>query len=288
MDDVSNTPSKIPYGGFSPVRLQDSGTDLSSETPFPVAGFDAPLVLARLLDRSFPLAKGMSGRSSLLRSTPLPHGSFAPPGLCCPSASSLLRPDPPVSRSPHASSIRFARVALRARDLPCFGSSTILLVPSPTRRGMHQLLLSVSSLVPLAFAHLRGARLAQHPATRFPRVSLSTPICCSSPTARGFASPVESDLAAPRTFARAFADKSRLSSTPCIATQPNRTTTAAGLPPAWSMPLQAAPKIGSTNLAACCTTRSRTVGIFAFRYSLICRSRILPCVVRLPARAATG
>jgi hypothetical protein len=39
---VSSSPSKIPYGGFSPVRLQGSGTDLSSETPFPVAGFDAP------------------------------------------------------------------------------------------------------------------------------------------------------------------------------------------------------------------------------------------------------
>ena len=40
MGDVFNAPSKIPYGGFSPVRLQDSGTDLSCETSFPVAGFD--------------------------------------------------------------------------------------------------------------------------------------------------------------------------------------------------------------------------------------------------------
>src|SRR5208283_1723510 len=100
MDDVSHAPSKIPYGGFSPVRLQGSGTDLSSKTPFPVAGFDASLVLARLHDRLFLLAKGMSGRSSLIHSTPLPHGSFAPPGLCCPSASPLLRPDPSVSGSP--------------------------------------------------------------------------------------------------------------------------------------------------------------------------------------------
>jgi hypothetical protein len=211
MDDVSNAPSKIPYGGFSPVRLQDSGTDLSCEAPFPVAGFDDSFS-ARSATRSLnPVGQRHVGSILTLRSTPLPHGPFAPPGLCCPSASSLLRPDPPVSRSPHASSLRLARVALRTRDLPCFGSPTILLVPSPTRRGMHQLLSSVSSLVPLAFAHLRGARLAQYPATRFPRVSLSTPLWCSSPTARGFASPpVESDLAAPRTFAWAFADQSRL------------------------------------------------------------------------------
>ena len=90
---------------------------------------------------------GMSGRPSPLLSTPLPHGSLAPPGLCCPLASSLLRPDPPVSGSPHASSLRLVRVALRARDLPCFGPSTILLVPPPIRRDMHQLLSSVSSLV---------------------------------------------------------------------------------------------------------------------------------------------
>ena len=114
----------------------------------------------------------------------------------------------------------------------------------------------------LAFAHFREARLAQYPAIRFTRGSLSTPIGCSSPTARGFASPpVESDLAAPRTFAWAFVDQDRSSSTPRLATQPNRTTAAAGLAPAWSMPLRAAPKIGSiTIFAAACTTRSRTVG----------------------------
>lgn len=47
-------------------------------------------------------------------STPLPHGSFAPPGLCCPSASLLLRPDPPVSRPLAASSCWTCAASLAA------------------------------------------------------------------------------------------------------------------------------------------------------------------------------
>jgi len=124
--------------------------------PFPVAGFDAPFS-ARSATRSLnPVGHRHVGTILTSARTPLPHGSFAPPGLCCPLASSLLRPDPPVSRSPHASSVRLARAALRARDLPRFGSPTILLVPPPTRRGIHQQLLSVPSLVHIGLRPFSG------------------------------------------------------------------------------------------------------------------------------------
>src|SRR4030042_2251510 len=103
---VSTDPSKIPYGGFSPVRLQGSPTALFFRAhPSSRASLMRPQCSPSLHGGGLPLSRRAEhvGSAFASLSTPLPHGSFAPPGLCCPSASSLLRPDPPVLRSPPAS-----------------------------------------------------------------------------------------------------------------------------------------------------------------------------------------
>src|SRR4030067_268449 len=100
---VSPDPSKIPYGGFSPVRLQGSTTALFFRAhPSSRASLMRPQCSPSLHGGGLPLSRHAEhvGSAFASLSTPLPHGSFAPPGLCCPSASSLLRPDPPVLRSP--------------------------------------------------------------------------------------------------------------------------------------------------------------------------------------------
>src|SRR4030067_826712 len=103
---VSPDPSKIPYGGFSPVRLQGSTTALFFRAhPSSRASLMRPQCSPSLHGGGLPCARRAEhvGPACASLSTSLPHGSFAPPGLCCPSASSLLRPDPPVLRSPPAS-----------------------------------------------------------------------------------------------------------------------------------------------------------------------------------------
>lgn len=90
-------PSKIPYGGFSPVRLQNSAGGLYFGRTLPgEPRLILPSPLRRVFERSplrdtgrcpgvFSLAVSDAiPRSYLFGTTTLFHGSFALHGLCCP------------------------------------------------------------------------------------------------------------------------------------------------------------------------------------------------------------
>lgn len=80
----------------------------------------------------------MSGLVLASGVTPLPHGSFAHRGSAVPRFHRYY--DPIRQSRPHpAPCHRLVRVALRRRDLPCFGTLTIPLVPPPMRRSRHRL-----------------------------------------------------------------------------------------------------------------------------------------------------
>src|ERR1700687_3076858 len=122
---VSSGPSKIPYGGVSPVRLQGSVTARSSSAhPSPRTSLMHRKCWTPLRGGGLPLGQllaGHFGSAFALPGAPLPHGSLAPPGLCCPLASSLLRPDPPVSRTPPTLPLGLRRRPLAHETFPALG-----------------------------------------------------------------------------------------------------------------------------------------------------------------------
>ena len=111
--DVSSLPPIIPYGGFSPVRLEGwhFGRSLPKKPPSSSllpAYADHVLVCFRpSCIPSYPrMSRSVSGR---LRAdappwrvgNPPPQGSSLESGLCCPGLSSLNRPHPPHSQAHH-------------------------------------------------------------------------------------------------------------------------------------------------------------------------------------------
>jgi hypothetical protein len=122
-------------------------------------------------------------------STSLPHGSFAPPRLCCPSASSLLRPDPPVSPSP------LALLAACATGLATARPSLLWNVdhsPGATTHASEQIPIALTRCLhrhPSAFAHAGMGSAARLATTRFSWQAVSTPQCSRSAAAPGFARP---------------------------------------------------------------------------------------------------
>jgi hypothetical protein len=184
-DSVSSCPSEIPYGGFSPVRLQDSGTARSTgERPAPPgAGLTRPWCAfgySTAVSR-WP-KRACRGVSSPIQRTPLSHGSFAQRGLCCPSRHRYYDPirQSRDHRAPCARAL--VRPASRPRDLPCFGSPTIPLVPPPMRRSRHHLHSPVASAVSIGLRpYGNRARLLDtpRPASRgkpFRRCNVRSPL----------------------------------------------------------------------------------------------------------------
>jgi hypothetical protein len=82
-------PLFMPYGGFSPVRLEASPSPSILPSPFGMS-FDAGLAIHPFLAILFQ-ASGIAGCA---------HWPLAQRGLSCPHLQSLLRPDPPVWRTP--------------------------------------------------------------------------------------------------------------------------------------------------------------------------------------------
>ena len=139
--DVSIVPPKIPYGGFSPVRLQGR---LSDEAFLPkrdqprIAQFALILRALRAIVGSLLCVEAM--RSVKHRrasgSAALPQGPSLRSGLCCPGPSSLTRPHPPHSpahprlrrRAAYTRCLRCAHADASGR--PTSGSVLSLLVPS--------------------------------------------------------------------------------------------------------------------------------------------------------------
>ena len=203
---VSPDPSKIPYGGFSPVRLQGSTTALFFRAhPSSRASLMRPQCSPSLHGGGLPLSRHAEhvGSAFASLSTSLPHGSFAPPGLCCPSASSLLRPDPPVLRSPPASPRGLRHRPHDHETFPALGHR-----PFP---WCHHLYAGADDgcIGPLPSPPSIGLRpcgrgsAARYPTTRFSWEAISTlRMVFALAAAPSFARPPDgSDLSAPRTFA---------------------------------------------------------------------------------------
>ena len=141
---VSCSPSKIPYGGFSPVRLQTElpprpspvGLEIKRMTRIPSS--PSALYAARVPLGFPPVALRLQVlRGGLFRPEALgsPAGYAVPPGHC------LLRPHEPLSASPSGlSSFSSRRVfALRSdkggyREVPQFTPRVFLSVPSSVPR----------------------------------------------------------------------------------------------------------------------------------------------------------
>src|SRR5206468_1448114 len=104
----------------SPVRLQARHFRVS----LPVARLDAPSptlgYVVLFLPSPWAFARLIAGRPSPSKSATVTHGSFAPPGLSSPRASSLLRPDPPVCRAPRISRVSLIPQALGRQTFPAF------------------------------------------------------------------------------------------------------------------------------------------------------------------------
>src|ERR1700680_2344972 len=96
--DVSIASPKIPYGEFSPVRLQ--GRNIRQGLPSELV-CHRPSCPPCCHHCSLLCVRGDALGCTSVRavSTALPQGPSLPSGLCCPGPSSLSRPHPPHSRA---------------------------------------------------------------------------------------------------------------------------------------------------------------------------------------------
>ena len=186
MHHVSSSPSKIPYGGFSPVRLQTG----RRPQPSPGASRHAPRFICgpspiRRPER--PMRSAASHRASrngtcvqaALRSRPgtvQSRGPWLARGLCCPAGSSLtMASSEPLDAS--RGLIFFVRAALcplalpRAwnREGPHFPLPVCPPVPPPLPRWTRRVLLAVSSPPTLAFTESVAVRHPLPHTRRFSR-----------------------------------------------------------------------------------------------------------------------
>jgi hypothetical protein len=180
---VSSTPSKIPYGGFSPVRLQ------AGIQPQPSSGTAPNLYAARSPGVSPCGPRGHVWRGVCTgRSSPEALGS--PAGYVVPPGHRLLWPHPSLSTSPAGLCIRQQVFALRPRPR---GSPLLSACPS----------LRAVSLTPADRSAASGCCLADRgslrrlltgsasagPRRRFTRGSLTRLQSSLNAAARSFASP---------------------------------------------------------------------------------------------------
>ena len=178
MHHVSSSPSKIPYIGFSPVRLQTDiqlrpslkGTRVKREdrmhhTPH-------SLYAAKTASSSSCSQSGISSGAISLPASQS-RGPWLAKGLCCPLGSSLTM----ASSAPLGASFRLIFFvhpvfALRPhlgwhRGVPQFNLRISLNVPPLQPRRSERLLATVPSPLASAFAHPAGARQTQRHHRRF-------------------------------------------------------------------------------------------------------------------------
>ena len=179
---VSSSPSKIPYGGFSPVRLQ-AGSPLrpsperarSSARPAYTSHLST-LYAAQVLPASpsdparvshWTLRSGPCGQAALgsVVQTLQPRGPSLSRGLCCPARSPLLRPHLRLSVPPTGLSSSSRRVSCPlvssgrgSERVPTLLRASLLSVPPPVPRWTPPLHLAVASRRTLAFAFFVEAR----------------------------------------------------------------------------------------------------------------------------------
>jgi hypothetical protein len=197
LQHVSSSPSKIPYDGFSPVRLQAGSPlrpsapelGLSARSAFPssrgvlyaaqvrscVPSGQARTTVSHLSFRSRPSSQ--AALDSVDRAFQ-PRGPSLSPGLCCPAGSPLLWPHLRLSGPPTGLSASSKRVSAplissgRAPErVPNLLRVSVLFVPSPVPRWTPLLHMVVASQRALVFATFAKARHPQSCARRLPRRS---------------------------------------------------------------------------------------------------------------------
>ena len=194
---VSSSPSKIPYDGFSPVRLQ-AGSPLRPSTPCP--GSSARPAYPSSMDALYAAPVLPSSPSSPTRAaaphwtprsrpcgqaalgsvgrTLQPRGPSLFRGLCCPAGSPLLWPHLRLSAPPaglSASSRRVSRPSVSpergTERVPNLLRVSLLSVPPPVPRWTLPLPVAVPSRQALAFAFFVEARHPLACTRRCPRRS---------------------------------------------------------------------------------------------------------------------
>jgi hypothetical protein len=233
---VSSDLSKIPYGGFSPVRLQTGSVRRHLRRLRRLIG---GLKRRRPPDLGLPALRRGEGRvASAFRS----RGPWLGVGLFCPAASSLTTASSELL-APSGRLMVFARRSSphgRVPGGPCFHLRVLPFVPPsvprqtgrpeddstsarvslrPNARG------SASAVVPLESVHVG----CPNEAAKFAR-------CCGPNGCLPF---TDKDV-----YVRAFIPMSHLIRTSNMTTRVNRQSPAAGLTPAGSAALQAAPHSG--------------------------------------------
>jgi hypothetical protein len=128
---VSSAPSKIPYGGFSPVRLQ---TDCQPRPSPPRGGFDATTVeisSVRVLFRNRAFGPAAPTASD---TTHPPSGPWLRRRLCCPPASSLtMATSELLPRT--AGFVFMADGSLATQKVPTFISQSLMTCRCPYSDG---------------------------------------------------------------------------------------------------------------------------------------------------------
>ena len=113
---VSSAPSKIPYGGFSPVRLQTRLTPRppSRASPHPFIGRHCRYLRSRCFVRSGSCDQAAPRPSDHDRES---SGPWLPNRLYCPAGSSLTM----ATSAPLAATQRLMSYSARLRELPACG-----------------------------------------------------------------------------------------------------------------------------------------------------------------------
>jgi hypothetical protein len=174
MHHVSCSPSKIPYVGFSPVRLQ---TGIQPRPSLPPQRLKREVRIHRCSGSLYEAKAVASGScySPLSGSIDLPapaiqsRGPWLACGLCCPAGSSLTMASS-ETLPPSRWLIFFVQqvFALRprmgwVRELPQFAPRLFSFVPPSVPRQTQRLPLTVSSPLALAFAQSARARHLHSP-----------------------------------------------------------------------------------------------------------------------------
>jgi len=123
---VSSAPSKIPYGGFSPVRLQTRLTSRppSQVHPHPLIGRYCRYLVSRRFIRSGSCDQSAPRTSDHDRES---SGPWLPDRLCCPACSSLTM----ATSAPLPAARRLMDYSARLRDQPASRRGSPIYSASP-------------------------------------------------------------------------------------------------------------------------------------------------------------
>ena len=200
MHHVSCSPSKIPYVGFSPVRLQTGIQLRPSLTPprFKYEAYmhpgNANLYATKAENLCSCGPEGHVGGTSYL-SAIQSRGPWLAFAFCCRNGSSLNMPSSETLH-PYLCLISFVHsyFALRPRmgwhgEVPQFNPHIFHIVPSSVPRRLQQVHMVVASLLMIAFTTPVLVRQSQVHARRFSRGRVTRLQSSLYATARCFASP---------------------------------------------------------------------------------------------------